>query len=115
LETGLLLRLRVREALLAFEKQTEIWLPESRYVGCAIIGKLTQGRKAGGKRLTRRLVTDQRELDYLIRDTRQSGTLVGAPEKCPLGWVLTYYDGSQSQYARCQGPDIPQLLPMVRD
>jgi hypothetical protein len=44
-------------------------------------------------------VTDQGELDYLVRDTIQSGTLVGAPGKCPLGWILTYYDGSQPQYA----------------
>ena len=34
-----------------------------------------------------------------MRDTRQSGTLVKAPERCPLGYVLTYYDGSQPQYA----------------
>lgn len=51
-ETGLLLRLRVREALLAFERQSEIWLPEGHDVGCAVIGKFTQGKMAGGKRLT---------------------------------------------------------------
>jgi len=43
-------------------------------------------------------VTDEGELDYLVRDTRQSGTLVGAPVNCPLGHILTYYDGSQHQY-----------------
>ena len=53
---------------------------------------------ADGKRLTRRLVVDQGELDFLVRDTRQSGTPVGAPQKCPLGHIFTYYDGSQPQY-----------------
>ncbi len=98
-ESGLLKSLKVREAIIAFEKQTQVWLPENRNQGCSIIGKFTQGSKADGKRLTRRLVTDQGELDYLVRDTMRSGTLVGAPEKCPLGHILTYYDGSQPQYA----------------
>lgn len=98
-ETGLLTRLEVTEAIIAFETQKEVWLPESRDQGCALIGKFTQGSKADGKRLTRRLVTDEGELDFLVRDTRQSGTLVGAPERCPAGWILTYYDGSQPQYA----------------
>ena len=53
---------------------------------------------ADGKRLTRRLVIDQGELVFLVRDKRQSGTLVGAPQKCPMGHILTYYDGSQPQY-----------------
>ena len=44
------------------------------------------------------MVTDEGELDYLIRDTRQSGALVGAPMRCPLDHILTYYDGSQPQY-----------------
>ncbi|MEW8688028.1 MAG: hypothetical protein AB2556_19630, partial [Candidatus Thiodiazotropha sp.] len=71
---------------------------EDRDQGCSVIGKFTQGAKADGKRLTRRLVTDQGEIDFLVRDTRQSGTLVGAPERCPQGYVLTYYDGSQPHY-----------------
>jgi len=97
-EAGLLAKLSVREAIISFGKQAEVWLPENRNQGCSIIGKFTQGSKADGKRLTRRLVTDLGELDFLVRDTRQSGTLVGAPEKCPLGHILTYYDGSQPQY-----------------
>ena len=80
---------------MAFEKQTDIWLPEDRDQACTVIGKLTQGR---GERLTRKLVTDQGELEFLIRDTCQKGTLVGAPETCPLGHVITYYDGNQPQY-----------------
>ena len=98
-ESGLLRSLKVREAIISFENQTEVWLPKSRDQGCSIIGKFTQGAKADGKRLTRRLVNDRGKLDYLVRDTRQSGTLVGAPERCPLGHILTYYDGSQPQYA----------------
>ncbi|MEW8689260.1 MAG: hypothetical protein AB2556_25840, partial [Candidatus Thiodiazotropha sp.] len=70
-------------------------MPESRDQTCSVIGKFIQGSKADGKRLTRRLVTDQGELDYA--HTRLSGTLVGAPMKCELGHILTYYDGSQPQ------------------
>jgi len=50
------------------------------------------------KKTDHKLVTDAGELDYLVRDTRQSGTLVGAPMRCPLGHILTYCDGSQDQY-----------------
>ena len=98
-ESGLLRYLKVREAIISFEKQTEDWLPESRDQACSVIGKFTQGSKADGKRLTRRLVADRGELDYLVRDTRLSGTLVGEPMKCELGHILTYYDGSQPQFA----------------
>ena len=97
-EKGILTYLEVTEAIVSFETQKEVWLSEDRDQGFSIIGKFTQGAKADGKRLTRRLVTDRGELDYLVRDTRQSGTLVGAPERCPLGHILTYYDGSQPQY-----------------
>lgn len=69
-ETGLLTRLEITEAIVAFETQ-EVWLPKSRDHGCALIGKLTQGSKANGRRLTRRLVTDRGELYFLVRDTRQ--------------------------------------------
>ena len=97
-ESGLLRSLKVREAIISFENQTEVWLPKSRDQGCSVIGKITQGAKADGKRLTRRLVTDRGELGYRVRDTRLSGTLVGAPMKCELGHILTYYDGSQPQF-----------------
>ena len=89
-ESGLLRSLKVREAIISFKKQTEVWLPESRDQACSVIGKFTQGSKADGKRLTRRLVTNQGELDYLVRDTRLSGTLVRAPMECELGHILTY-------------------------
>ena len=97
-EPGLLKSLKVREAIVSFERQTEVWLPDGRDQACSVIGKFTQSSAADGKRLTSRLVIDQGEFDFLVRDTRQSGTLVGAPQKCPLGHVLTYNDGSQPQY-----------------
>ena len=105
-EFGLLRSLKVRE----------VWLPESRDQACSVIGKFTQGAKADGKRLTRRLVTDRGALDYLVRDTRQSGTLVGAPERCPLGHILTYYDGSQPQYAHLRASMLAyaNLLSMLQ-
>ncbi|MEW8688731.1 MAG: hypothetical protein AB2556_23185, partial [Candidatus Thiodiazotropha sp.] len=74
---------------------------------CSVIGKFTQGSKADGKRLTRRLVTDQGELDYLVCDTRLSGTLVRAPM---LGHILTYYDGSQPQFTHLRASMLAYLL-----
>ncbi|MES9879415.1 MAG: hypothetical protein ABW185_00855 [Sedimenticola sp.] len=37
-ESGLLPHLKIREAIIAFEKQTEVWLAEDRNQGCSIIG-----------------------------------------------------------------------------
>ena len=95
-ESGLLKSLKVREAIVSFGRQTEVWLPDDRDEACSVIGKFTQGSVADGKRLTRRLVIDQGwgGLDFLVRDTRQNGTLMGAPQMCPLGHILNYYDGS---------------------
>ena len=97
-ESGLLKTLKVREAIVSFGRHTEIWLPDGRDEACSVIGKFTQGSRADGKRLTMRLVIDQGELDFPIRNIRQSGTLVGAPQKCPLGHILRYCDGPQPQY-----------------
>ena len=114
-ETGLLTKLDIAEAIVAFEKQTEVWLPDSRDQACSVIRKFTQ---ADGKRLTRRLITDRGELDFHVRDTCQSGTLVGAPAKCPAGWILTYYDSSQAQYAHLRASMLANahinLLEMLR-
>ena len=77
-ESGLQRTLEVREAIVSFGKQTEVWLSDGRDKACSVIGKFTQGSVADGKRLTRRLLIDQGKLDFLVRDTRQSGTLVGA-------------------------------------
>ena len=97
-ESGLLKSVKVREAIVSFGRQTEVWLPDDRDEACSVIGKFTQGSVADGNMLTRRLVIDQGELDFLVRDTRQSCTLVGAPQTCPLGHILNYYDESQPQY-----------------
>ena len=70
-ESGLLRSLKVRKAMIAFEKQTEVWLPEDRNVARAVVGKFTQGSKVDRKRLTKRLVCDPGELDFLVRDTYQ--------------------------------------------
>ncbi|MEW8688751.1 MAG: hypothetical protein AB2556_23285 [Candidatus Thiodiazotropha sp.] len=58
-ESSLLKSLKVREAIVSLKTQKDVWLPESRDEACSVIGKFTQGSKADGKRLTRRLVTDQ--------------------------------------------------------
>jgi len=117
-ETGLLVALEVTDAIVSYKQQKNVWLPKGRDMACSIIGKFTQGSKAGGKRLTRRLITDEGELDFLVRDTRQSGTLVGAPERCPVGWILTYYDGSQPQYTHLRASMLAyahiNLLEMLR-
>ncbi|CAG8633283.1 3172_t:CDS:2, partial [Paraglomus occultum] len=64
-----------------------------------IIGKFTQGGKVDEieKHLTHRLVIDEGELDFLIKDCTDAGTFAGR-EKCPLGFILTYYEGHQPQY-----------------
>lgn len=97
-EQGFLKTLMLGEAIVSFEKQSEVWLPTDRGQGCPVIGKFTQGSKAGDKAKARRLVTDQGELDFLVRDTRKSGTVVGVPKECPLGHIITYYEGGRQQY-----------------
>lgn len=117
-ETGLLVHLEVTEALISLKPQQSVWLPDSRDQACSVIGKFTQGAKADGKHMTRRLITDQGELDYLVDDCRKSGTLVGAPELGPLGWVLTYYCGAQPQYTHLRSSMLAyahiNLLEMLR-
>ncbi|MEW8689359.1 MAG: hypothetical protein AB2556_26345 [Candidatus Thiodiazotropha sp.] len=51
-ESGLLRSLKVREGIISFSKETEVWLPNCRDQACSIIGKFTQGSKADRKRLT---------------------------------------------------------------
>ncbi|CAG8605323.1 5946_t:CDS:2, partial [Acaulospora morrowiae] len=75
----------------------KVWLPENRDISCTIIGKFTQGGKIDEKRLTHRLVIDEGELDFLIKDCTDAGTFAGR-EKCPLEFILTYYEGHQPQY-----------------
>ncbi|CAG8836348.1 27841_t:CDS:2, partial [Racocetra persica] len=69
----------------------------NRNISCAIIDKFTQGGKINEKRLTHRLVTDESELDFLIKDCTDAGTFARR-KKCPLGFILTYYERHQPQY-----------------
>ncbi|RHZ75704.1 hypothetical protein Glove_212g84 [Diversispora epigaea] len=57
-------------------------------ISCAIIGKFTQGGKIEEKQLTHRLVINEGELDFLIKNCTDAGTFAGR-EKCPLGFILT--------------------------
>ncbi|MEW8686006.1 MAG: hypothetical protein AB2556_09375 [Candidatus Thiodiazotropha sp.] len=41
--------LKIREAIIAFATQKDVWLPESRDQACSVIGKFTQGSKADEK------------------------------------------------------------------
>ncbi|MEW8689116.1 MAG: hypothetical protein AB2556_25120 [Candidatus Thiodiazotropha sp.] len=52
-QSGLLTSLKVREAIISLKTQNDVWLPESRDQACSVIGKFTQGSKAGEKSLTR--------------------------------------------------------------
>ncbi|CAG8804042.1 5353_t:CDS:2, partial [Racocetra persica] len=97
LEVGILESVTIREAIIFLTKQTKVWLPRNRDISCAIIGKFTQGGKIDEKRLTHRLVTDEGELDFLIKDCTDAGTFARR-EKCPLGFILTYYERHQPQY-----------------
>ncbi|CAG8699213.1 9201_t:CDS:2, partial [Racocetra persica] len=96
---------------------TKVWLPRNRDISCAIIGKFTQGGKIDEKRLTHRLVTDEGELDFLIKDCTDAGTFAGR-EKCLLRFILTYYEGHQPQYTHLQASMLAyahiNLLEMLR-
>ena len=77
-ELGTLKRLKMGEAITSFGKQTVIWLTKGPDADFSIIGKFTQGTRAGGNRLTLRFMTDPGELDFLLNETRKSGVLFGA-------------------------------------
>ena len=63
-EAGLLWTLEVREAIVSFGRQTEVWSSDGRDEACSVIGKFTKGSVADGKRLSRRLVIDQGEARF---------------------------------------------------
>lgn len=83
-EAGILKGLKVSEAIIGLGKQTNVRLPEDCDQGCTIIGKSTQGSKARGKRLTRRLVTYPRQLTFLVRHPHERNTC-WHPPKVPIG------------------------------
>ncbi|CAG8844037.1 31293_t:CDS:2, partial [Gigaspora margarita] len=117
LGAGILEDLMVEEVIISLTKQTKVWLPNNRDISCVIIGKFTQGSKIDEKRLTYRLVTDENELNFLIKDCTDAGTFAGR-EKCPLGFILTYYKGYQSQYTHLRASILAyahiNLLEMLR-
>ena len=92
-------------------------MPKNRNISCAIIGKFTQGNKVEEKRLTHRVVIDEGELDFLIQDCIKEGTYAGS-DKCPLGHILTYYEGHQPQYTHLRASILAyahiNLLEMLR-
>ena len=65
--------------------------------GCPMAG-IRHAQLLASLRLKRRLVTDPGELNFLVHDTCQSRTLLSGSERCPLGHILTYFDGLQAQY-----------------
>ncbi|CAG8727517.1 35660_t:CDS:2, partial [Racocetra persica] len=117
LEVGILESVTIGEAIISLTKQTKVWLPRNRDISCAIIGKFTQGGKIDEKRLTHRLVTDEGELDFLIKDCTDARTFAGR-EKCSLGFILTYYKGHQPQYTHLRASMLAyahiNLLEMLR-
>ncbi|CAG8705200.1 14248_t:CDS:2, partial [Racocetra fulgida] len=117
LETGILESVTIGEAIISLTKQTKVWLPKNRNISCAIIGKFIQGGKIDEKQLTHRLVTDEGELNFLVKDCTDAGTFAGR-EKCPLGFILTYYEGHQPQYTHLRASMLAyahiNLLEMLR-
>ncbi|CAG8497112.1 15972_t:CDS:2 [Cetraspora pellucida] len=117
LETGILESITIGEAIISLTKQTKVWLPKNQNISCAIIDKFTQGGKIDEKRLTHRLVTDEGELDFLVKDCTDAGTFARR-EKCPLGFILTYYKGHQPQYTHLRASMLAyahiNLLEMLR-
>ncbi|GBC04113.1 hypothetical protein RclHR1_05520001 [Rhizophagus clarus] len=105
LEVGILESVTIGEAIISLTKQTKVWLPKNRNISCAIIGKFTQGNKVKEKRLTHRVVIDKGELDFLIQDCIKEGTYAGS-DKCPLGYILIYYEGYQPQYTHLRASII---------
>ncbi|CAG8833559.1 31001_t:CDS:2, partial [Gigaspora margarita] len=70
--------LTVGEVIISLTKQTKVWLPNNQDISCAIIDKFIQGSKIDKKRLTHRLVTDEGELDFLIKDCTDAGTFAAS-------------------------------------
>ena len=75
LDTGVLIHLEVAEAIVGTKVQKDVWLPESRVMGCIIIGKFTAGSTNDGRMMMRRVVIDQAELDFLVHDLRATNSL----------------------------------------
>ena len=90
-------------------------MPDDKEMSRILIGKFTQGSSNGYKRMTRRWVQTKAEVDFLVRDLRETNDLVGY-DRVPVildetnfdmedemetdanGYVVTYYEGYQAQY-----------------
>ncbi|CAG8546369.1 7872_t:CDS:2 [Ambispora gerdemannii] len=107
LEASILESVTIGEAIISLTKQTK--LRNHR--------KVHTGNKVEEKRLTHRVVIDEGELDFLIQDCIKEGTYAGS-DKCPLGHILTYYEGHQPQYTHLRASMLAyahiNLLEMLR-
>ena len=115
LDTGVLTQLTVTEAIVSLSTQKEVWLPDDKEMSRILIGKFTQGSSNGYKRMTRRWVQSKAEVDFPVRDLRETNDLVGY-DRVPVildetnfdmedeteadanGYVVSYYEGYQAQY-----------------
>ena len=89
-------------AIVGTKAQKDVWFPGSNDMGRIIIGKFTAGSANDGNVMTRRVVIDQAELDFLVHDLGATNSPVGY-DRPPGDWghVLTY-DGSQPQYTHSE-------------
>ena len=94
-ENGLL-EYTAHEAILCHGDKTQ-WLPEDNHAARIVIGKFTQGARAGEKHMQRRLVTDDEELNFLIKKAHEENTMVRV-EDFSEGKVLCYYHDYRAQY-----------------
>ena len=99
------------EAILCHSIWTQ-WLPTDNHESRIVIGKFTQGAKNGEQHLQRRIVTDQEELNFLVKRAHEKGTLVRAEktgscvENFDAGemhressyWILVFYHDIKAQY-----------------
>lgn len=99
LDKGILKKLKITEAIISMSEQKNVWMPDDKDMCRRIIGKLTQGASNDRKRMTRRWVLDEAELDFLVNDLIKTNSLVGYDSILNgYGYVITYYDGYQPQY-----------------
>ena len=92
-----LLQYTAHEAILCHGDNTQ-WLPEDNHAARIVIGKFTQGARAGEKYMQRRLITDEEELNFLIKKAHAENTMVRTDDFGGDGKVLCYYNNHRAQY-----------------
>ena len=92
-----LLHYTAHEAILCHGDKTQ-WLPEDNHAARIVIGKFTQGASAGEKYMQRRLITDEEELNFLIKKAVKENIMVRADDFGEDGKVLCYYNSHRAQY-----------------